>query len=72
MKRKTLSYKLETFDDLGKPLKKTVCGEGWYINDSEAKQKGVCIMLPMPRKGVHQTVFIPTKNLRAFVKSPPK
>jgi len=69
MKRKTVSYKLETFNALGKPLKKPLSGEGWYINDPAMKRKGLCILLPGPKRGVDQTLFISADDLRAFVKS---
>lgn len=69
MTRNTVRFKLETFNDNGKPLKKPISGEGWYINDPATKRKGLCILLPNPQKGVDQTLFISADDLRAFVKS---
>lgn len=72
MKPKTLKYTLETFDGLGKAVTKTLRGEGWYIDDPETKQKGLCVMFPSAKKGLNQCIFISAEDLRAFVKSMPR
>jgi hypothetical protein len=74
MKQKLLQLKweLETFNEHGKRTKKTVRDYGWYVDDPEAKQTGVCIGLPSIKKGINQSLYISAKELRAFVEAMPK
>jgi hypothetical protein len=63
---------LETFNEHGKRTKETVRDYGWYVDDPEAKQIGVCIGLPSTKEGINQSLYISAIELQRFVKAMPK
>ena len=63
---------LETFNEHGKRTKETVRDYGWYVDDPEAKQIGVCIGLPSTKEGINQSLYISAIELQTFVKAMPK